>query len=221
MRIAYLVISVGICYIKCFCKSVTEIVRSTTLKSYTVVHHRLNGIGFERTRKFFLFGLSTGNRRNCKSFTIEILIALEHTESFLSCSLLIFMHSMSLLPQKLRRTEEWTSCFLPSYNVTPLIVKLRKITIRMNYILVMLTEKCFRGRTNSQTLGKSVLTAKCYPCTFRRKAFNVILFSLQKTFGNKHRHIQKRIPFGSDSISVRMVAPVVVKPEAVSKRASI
>jgi hypothetical protein len=32
---------------------------------------------------------------------------------------------------------------------------------------------------------------------------------------------QRRIPRGRDSISVRMVAPVVVKPETVSKKASM
>ena len=129
VRIAYLVLAIGIGYIKCSCKAVSEIVGCTTLKRNTVVHHRLDGIGLHSARKLLLFGLASRNCGNSKSLAVKVLVALEHAQSLLSCLLLVLVHGMTLLPQKLGRTKERTGGLFPSYNVTPLIVELGKISV--------------------------------------------------------------------------------------------
>ena len=96
---------------------------------------------------------------------------------------------MTFLPEEFRCTKERTGCLFPSYNAAPLIVELRKITVCVDNLFIMLTEKSFRCRTDAKTLLKLFLTAYSNPCTFGGKALNMVFFFLQKTFGNKHRHI--------------------------------
>ena len=100
VRIANLVLTVGVGYIKRSCKAVAEIVRGATLKSNAVVHHRLNGVGLHSARKLLLLGLSSRNCGDSQSLAVEVLVALEHTKSLLSCILLGLVHGVSLLPQK-------------------------------------------------------------------------------------------------------------------------
>ena len=53
----------------------------------------------------------------------------------------------------------------------------------------MVAEKSFRCRSYAKSLLKLFTSAVCNPRNLRSKAFNVVLFLLQKTFRNKHRHI--------------------------------
>ena len=52
----------------------------------------------------------------------------------------------------------------------------------------MLTEKSLGCRTNAKPVLELFVSAVSYPRNFRRKAFNVVFFFLQKALGDKHRH---------------------------------
>ena len=58
----------------------------------------------------------------------------------------------------------------------------------MNNVCVMLAKQSFRGRTDAKPFLKLFASAVRYPGNLRCKAFNMILFFLKETFGNKHRH---------------------------------
>ena len=215
MRIAYLILTVCVRYIKRSCKAVTEIVRSTALKRNAVMHHRLDGVGFHSACELFLLGLLTRNCGDRESFTVKVLIALEHIEGFLSCLCLALVHGVSLLPQELRGTQERTGCLFPSYNVTPLIIKLRKVTVRMNYIFIVIAEKCFRGRTNYKALSELILSTHGNYCALGSKACNVILFLLQKALRDKHRHINVLV---TELLEARVKIVLNVLPDSVAVR---
>ncbi len=53
----------------------------------------------------------------------------------------------------------------------------------------MLAEKCFGCRPYAKPFGKLFLTAVSDPCNLGSKARNMVLFLLQKAFGDKHGHI--------------------------------
>ena len=52
----------------------------------------------------------------------------------------------------------------------------------------MFAEKCFRRGTDTKLFFQFVLSAVGNPSNLGRKSLDVILFLLQKTFGNEHRH---------------------------------
>jgi len=62
--------------VKLLCKAITKVMRCTTLKCNTVVHHWFNSVCFFSTGKFFFFCFSTDNSRNSKCFLIEVSINL-------------------------------------------------------------------------------------------------------------------------------------------------
>ena len=99
------------------------------------------------------------------------------------------MHRVSFLPQEFGRTEERSCRLFPTNDVTPLIVELGKVSVGMNYVFIMLTEKRLRGRTNYKTLTQMILTAYRNDSTLGSKSLNVILLSLKKALGYEHRHI--------------------------------
>ena len=183
------IVTTGKGNIKAAGKTVTEVMRSTALQSHAVMHHRLNGIGLYSTGKAFLFGLAASYNGNSQCFFIEIGINLQHTEGFLLRFFFCFMDGVAFLPEKFRGSQEGTGRFLPAHHRTPLIIELRQVTIGIHDFGVMLTEQGFGGRTHTQTLGKLFTAAHRNPCTFRGKTFYMILFLLEQTFGNKHRHI--------------------------------
>ena len=125
------------------------------------------------------------------------------------------MHGVSLLPQELRGAEEGAGGLFPSYDVTPLIIKLRKVAVGMNNTLIVLAEKCLRGRTNYKSLGKSVLPAYGYDRALGRKSRNVILFLLKQGFGNKHWHINVLV---SELFKSRVKIVLNILPNSVSVR---
>ena len=175
--------------VKALCKAVTKVVGCTTLKGNAVVHHRFDCICFLSTGKLFFLCLSADNSRDSQGFLVEIRINLEHSKGFFPCLLLSFVHCMTLLPQKLACTQEWTGSFLPSHNRAPLVIKLWQISVCFNNFAVMLAKQGFGCWANTKSFVKLFVTANSYPSTFRGKALNMVLFLLEQAFGNKHRHI--------------------------------
>ena len=182
------VVLIHILNFKCLCKAVAEIVRGSRLQCLTVVHKCLDGICVLCARKSLFFGLNTLNYGHSKHVFTEIGIDVEHFNCFSLSFLCRCVNCMSLLPKKFSCAEERSCGLFPTDNRHPLIVELRQITVRMDNLLVVFAEKCFRRRTNAKSLLKLFASAVCYPCNLGSKALNVILFLFEETFGDEHRH---------------------------------
>ena len=189
MDILQLIIFIRELNVESLCKSVTEIMARTGLKSFAVVHKSLDRIGGFSTGEFFLIRLPSADDRDSEEILKEIRVKIQH----LLCPLLRFlsgrMGSMAFLPQELAGTEERAGRLLPANYRTPLIVELRKITVRLDILIIEITEKCLGCRAYTHALLQFVQTAVCDPCDFRCEPFNVILFLLKKAFRNEHRQV--------------------------------
>ena len=106
---------------------------------------------------------------------------------------------MSLLPEKLSRTQERARRFFPADNAAPLVVKFRKVSVRMDYMRIMLAEKRFRSRSDAKFFLKFFASSVSHPCDFGSKTLNVVFFLLKKTLGNEHRHINVFMPRSFES----------------------
>ena len=199
--------------VKCLCKAIAKVVGGTALQSHTVVHHRLNGVGLFSACKLFLFGLSAGVSGDSKSLCIEVLINLEHLEGFLSCFFLGLVHGVTLLPEEFCGTQEGTGGLFPTNNVAPLVIELGQIAIGLNDVAEMLAEECFGCGANDQSLGELILTANGNDSTFGSEALNVILFLLQKRFGNEHGHINVLV---TECLEARVEILLNVLPNSVA-----
>ena len=101
MRVDPLIILIRILYIESSCKTVAEIVRSTSLKSLTVVHESLDSICSLSAGKFITVGLSALNNRHCKRILAELRIEIEHTLCLFDSLVSGCMDSMTFLPEEL------------------------------------------------------------------------------------------------------------------------
>ena len=52
----------------------------------------------------------------------------------------------------------------------------------------MLTEECLGSRTDTKSVLQLLISAVSYPCDFGSEALNMVLFLLEKAFGDEHRH---------------------------------
>ena len=163
--------------------------RGSALERHAVVHHGLDGIGLLRSRKLFLVGLAAGVGGNCQCLGVEVLVDLQHLLGLLSCLFLSLVHGVTLLPQELGGAQEGTGGLFPSDDVAPLVVELGQVAVGLDHRLEVLAEERFGGGADGKTLGELVLAAKCYPRALGRKSLNVILFLLEKAFGDKHGHV--------------------------------
>ena len=161
----------------------------TGLESLTVVHQRFDGISSLSTCKFLLVCLLAFDDRNRKNFLAEVCIDVQHLDGtllrFLSCC----MSSMSLLPQELSGTKEWTCCLLPTDNGTPLIIYLWKISVGLDLFLVEIAEQSLRSRTHAKSLLQRIKAAMSHPCNLRSKTFYMIFLFIKKRLRDKDRHV--------------------------------
>src|SRR5574344_1827451 len=126
--------------------------RSTRLQGLAVLHQSLDGISIYRAGKAFRLRLDTLNNWHSHYILSKISIYIQHFLR-LSLSLLIsFVSSVSLLPQKFGSAEERTGTHLPAKHIGPLVAKDRKVTIRVNPILISIPNDCFRSRSDDEFL---------------------------------------------------------------------
>ena len=85
------------------------------------------------------------------------------------------MCGMSFLPQELSGTQERSGLLLPTYHGTPLIVYLRQVSVRMDVILIEITEQGLGSRSDAKSLGKFVQSSLSNPCYFGCETFYMIL----------------------------------------------
>ena len=189
VRIFYRIISSGEGNVEGLCEAVPEIVGGSALESNAVMHHRLDSISLFCACKLLFFGLLSGDSGDSKAIEIKLLVYAEHTSCLFPCLFLGLMHCMSLLPEELGGAEERTGRLFPTYHVYPLIIKLGKVSVGVDYILEVVAEKCLGSGANHQSFRKSILTADCNHSALGSEARYVILFLLEKALGDKHRHI--------------------------------
>ena len=184
-----LVVLAGVGDAEALGKAVAEVVGCTALQCNAVVHHRLDCIGSLCTCELFLLGFLTDYRRDSQCLGIKIAVNLEHFEGFFLGFLSGGVHCVAFLPEEFRGAKERTGCLFPSYDRAPLVVELGQVAVGVDYLFIMLAEKRFGCGADGEALGELFLTADCYPRTFGSEALDVILFLLEKAFGDKHRHI--------------------------------
>ena len=125
------------------------------------------------------------------------------------------MCGMAFLPQELSGTEEGTGRLLPADNGAPLVVNLRKITIRMNVIFIEITEQGLRGWAHAETLLEIFQSALCHPGYLGSKAFHMILLLLKQALGNEHRKINV-LHASLFETAVQLIADVL--PDGITSR---
>ena len=141
MNIFQCVIFICILDSKCLCKTISEVMACTGLKSLAVMHQGLNGVSSLRTCKLLLVSFLSADNRNSQNLLAEICIQVQHLDGTLLSLLSSSMSSMALLPQELPGTKERTGCLLPAHNRAPLVVYLRKISVGLDLFLVEVTEQ--------------------------------------------------------------------------------
>ena len=109
----------------CLCKMVAEIMTRSHLQSFSVLHHRLKGIGCFRSRKFLFFALSAADNGNCKHVLHKVTVNFKHTLGFFLCFLGGCVRGVALLPEEFARAQEGAGVLFPSYNVCPLVIEQR------------------------------------------------------------------------------------------------
>ena len=129
MNVLQLVFLIGKGHVKSAGKAVAEIVRCTRLKRLAVMHKSFDGIGSLRTRELVALGFSALNNGHIENVTAKIGIDIEHALRLLNCLLCGCVYGVPLLPEKFSRTQERSCCFLPSYDVAPLIIEFGKISV--------------------------------------------------------------------------------------------
>ena len=102
--------------------------RSTALESLAILHHCLDGISVEGTGETLSLTLHTLQYRNTHIVLSKLSVNLQHLLSLCLSLFLGSMSGMTLLPEELRGTEEWTGTHLPTHYVAPLVAEDREIT---------------------------------------------------------------------------------------------
>ena len=142
MNVFELVIFVCKLNAECLCKSIAKIVAGTGLQCFSVMHQGLDRVCRLCTGKFLFVCLASLDNRNSQHLLTKISIYVQHLNRTCLCLLGSRMCSVSLLPQELSGTQERSRCLFPSHNGAPLIIDSRKVTIRMDIILIKITEQC-------------------------------------------------------------------------------
>ena len=100
MRMNALIFLIGVGDVKRLCKAVAEIVRSTCLQCFAVVHESFDCVCRLGSCKLVRFGLFTLYNRHCEVTLAEIGIHVKHLFGFVDCFLGSCVNCMTFLPQK-------------------------------------------------------------------------------------------------------------------------
>ncbi len=121
---------------------------------------------------------------------------MKHLFGFPDGAIGVLVDGVAFLPEEFAAAEEGAGGFFPANDGNPLVVELRKVTVRVNNAFVVLAKQGFGGGANTEALFKFFLAAYGNPGAFGGKAFNVVFFFLKKAFGDKHGHTNVFVPGG-------------------------
>ena len=159
------------------------------LQCFSVVHQRLYRIGCLRSGKLLLLGLLSLDNRNRQNLLQKVRIDVQHLGRSCLCLLCRRMCGVTLLPQKLSRSQERSCLLLPAHNGTPLVIHLGKIPVGVNVILIEIAEQRLGCRTHAHSLLQGLQAAVCHPRNLGSKALHMILLLLEQGLGNEHGKI--------------------------------
>ena len=93
-----LVVLVDELHIKCLGKVLAQEVRGSALQSLAILHHGLDGIGFECASKALICSLHALHYRQCHVFLGKISIHIKHLNGLGLCLLAGGMSGVTFLP---------------------------------------------------------------------------------------------------------------------------
>ena len=122
---------------------------------------------------------------------------------------------MSLLPQKLSRTEEGAGRLLPPQDRAPLVVHLRQIPVGMDIPGIEIRKQRLRRRPHAHALFQLLGAPMCHPGNLRREALDMILLLLEQALRNQARQVDI-LHSGLLEPAVQLILDVL--PDRVSRR---
>ncbi len=162
-----------------FGKSVTEMMGGTGLEGLPVMHEAFDRIGEFCTGELLLFCLLPFNDRNRQHVLADVRIYVEHLDRFLQGIFIRFMTGVPFLPKEFECPQERTRRLFPAHDIRPLVIQLWKVSIRVDDVFVVLSEKHLRCWSDAQSFGKLFFSAVGHPRNFWSEAFDMILFPLE------------------------------------------
>ena len=176
-------------HVKCFGEILPQIVRSTGLQSFAILHHCLNGVGVQGAGKFFGFAFTPRNNGNGQIFFGKSFVNIQNTHGFFFGFFKSGMGRVTFLPQKLGCAQEKTGTQFPTQHISPLVDENRQVPIAHYPLFVHTPNNRFGCGANVQRLFQFLPTADGYYGAFRRESFNMFGFLFHEALGNEQRKI--------------------------------
>ena len=175
----------------------------TALQSLSVLHHRLDGIGVQRTGETLRLALHTLHNRYGEPFLGEVGVDAQHSLRLLLRLFTGGVGGVSLLPEKLRRAEERPCAHLPPHDVAPLVAHQRQVTPRMDPVLIGVPDDGLTRRADDEFLLQfrigvdldAVAVLRCLQAVVRHhgtllgKSFHVLSLTGEEALRNQQREI--------------------------------
>ena len=117
--------------------------RSTTLQSLAILHHRLDSISILGTSETLCLALYTLDNRYSHIVLGKVGIHVQHALSLGNSLFLSSMSRMTFLPQELSSTQEQACTHLPTHHVCPLIAEDRQVAIALDPVLISVPDDGF------------------------------------------------------------------------------
>src|SRR5688572_17415073 len=116
-------------YFKCFCKILSQEMRSAALQCFSILHQSFNAICIDSAGKSFAFRFYTPDHRQSHKLLCKSCIHFKHLFCFFNCIFRSSMCSMTFLPKKFCRTQKQSCSHFPTYHICPLVDEQWEITI--------------------------------------------------------------------------------------------
>ena len=178
-------------------------VAGAALKGLAVLHHRLDGVGVERTGETLRLALHALNDGNGHPLFGKLGVDLQHLLSLLLSLLAGGVSRVAFLPQKFRRAQERTCAHLPAHDVTPLVAHQRQVAPRVNPVLIRVPDDGLTRRADNQLLFKlgsgvyhnaalvlgSLQTVVCHHGALLGEALHVLSLAREERFRNQQGEV--------------------------------
>ena len=124
----------------------------SALERFSVLHHRLDGVGVEGSGETFRFTFDASDDGHCHHFACKVRIDVQH----LACSLFRFFASgvggVPFLPEEFGGAEEEACAHFPAHHVAPLVAAERQVAPGVNPFSVGVPNRGFRSRADDEFL---------------------------------------------------------------------
>ena len=138
--------------------------------------------------EFFLLGLVAADDGHGQDLLTAVGIDFQHLKGLFPGLFFRGVDGVAFLPEKFSAAKEGAGSLFPAKHGAPLIVFHGKIPIGVNDMAPVITEQGLGSGAHTKALRQFLAAAVGDPGTLRCKTFHVILFLLQKAFGDQDRH---------------------------------